>query len=153
MLFATAGLYPLFSLKLDRVNERNGVGYGFGGVVGGRSVASKMTESVVGMYAQTPADLALRAAAAGLVASVLGRIKEFTTLFAQVSARGKGGQDMSFFFFSLLVAGSLLVTSLRPSSGAQVVRNLVGAGGRAWARAEEFMLLFWLPGYVFHCCR
>ena len=44
-----------------------------------------LTESIVGMYIPTPADLALRAAAAGLVASVLGRVKEFTTLFAQVS--------------------------------------------------------------------
>lgn len=35
------------------------------------------------MYRPTPGDLALRAAAAGLVASVLGRVKEFTTLFAQ----------------------------------------------------------------------
>lgn len=35
------------------------------------------------MYQPTPGDLALRAAAAGLMGSVLGRVKEFTTLFAQ----------------------------------------------------------------------
>ncbi|CAN0506537.1 unnamed protein product [Ectocarpus sp. 12 AP-2014] len=57
------------------------------------------------MYIPTAADLALRAAVAGLVASVLGRVKEFTTLFAQaglmrfdtagfvkaVATRGTGG--------------------------------------------------------------
>ncbi|CAM9939454.1 unnamed protein product [Ectocarpus fasciculatus] len=57
------------------------------------------------MYIPTAADLALRAAVAGLVASVLGRVKEFTTLFAQaglmrfdtagfvkaVATRGSGG--------------------------------------------------------------
>lgn len=57
-------------------------GLGRGG--GGTAAAGTLTESVVGMYVPTPADLALRAAAAGLVASVLGRVKEFTTLFAQV---------------------------------------------------------------------
>lgn len=51
---------------------------------GGTPTAGTLTESIVGMYIPTPADLALRAAAAGLVASVLGRVKEFTTLFAQV---------------------------------------------------------------------
>ncbi|CAN0123212.1 unnamed protein product [Pylaiella littoralis] len=56
-------------------------GLGRGG--GGTAAAGTLTESVVGMYVPTPADLALRAAAAGLVASVLGRVKEFTTLFAQ----------------------------------------------------------------------
>lgn len=54
-----------------------------GGAVTGTSTTT-LTESIVGMYIPTPADLALRAAAAGLVASVLGRVKEFTTLFAQV---------------------------------------------------------------------
>eukprot|EP00903_Cladosiphon_okamuranus_P020087 g18450.t1 len=55
------------------------------GSVGGTATGAgtTLTESVVGMYIPTPADLALRAAAAGLVASVLGRVKEFTTLFAQ----------------------------------------------------------------------
>ncbi|CAM9617583.1 unnamed protein product [Scytosiphon promiscuus] len=50
---------------------------------GGTAGAGTLTESIVGMYVPTPADLALRASAAGLVASVLGRVKEFTTLFAQ----------------------------------------------------------------------
>ncbi|CAN0201737.1 unnamed protein product, partial [Ectocarpus sp. 4 AP-2014] len=50
------------------------------GISGG---AGTLTESIVGMYIPTAADLALRAAVAGLVASILGRVKEFTTLFAQ----------------------------------------------------------------------
>ncbi|CAM9345992.1 unnamed protein product [Ectocarpus sp. 13 AM-2016] len=72
------------------------------GISGG---AGTLTESIVGMYIPTAADLALRAAVAGLVASVLGRVKEFTTLFAQaglmrfdtagfvkaVATRGSGG--------------------------------------------------------------
>eukprot|EP00752_Nemacystus_decipiens_P003463 g3198.t1 len=57
---------------------------GAAGGVGGAATGAALTESIVGMYVPTPADLALRAAAAGLVASVLGRVKEFTTLFAQV---------------------------------------------------------------------
>lgn len=57
---------------------------------GGRGAAGRasgnpfsLSESIVGMYRPTPGDLALRAAAAGLIASVLGRVKEFTTLSAQ----------------------------------------------------------------------
>lgn len=63
--------------------ESSGDAGGVGGTATG--TAPTLTESIVGMYIPTPADLALRAAAAGLVASVLGRVKEFTTLFAQVS--------------------------------------------------------------------
>lgn len=74
-----------------------GMGMGMGmGMRMGRGIGSKMTESVVGMYVPTQADLALRAAAAGLVASVLGRVKEFTTLFAQVCV-SKEGSFVSFF--------------------------------------------------------
>lgn len=56
---------------------------------GSGAAIGSLSESVVGMYVPTAADLALRAAAAGLVASVLGRVKEFTTLFAQVRVRLK----------------------------------------------------------------
>lgn len=77
---------PLFHPTLATNNQTPKRGTLSGG---GAAGAGTLTESIVGMYVPTPADLALRAAAAGLVASVLGRVKEFTTLFAQVKKLGR----------------------------------------------------------------